>query len=179
MTILEGVLIKLTTGEGTNKRRGSDTDDHLYLGIHGENSGGIEFAIHSERIDNFEKGTTNYYAGLVPNSIRDNEDWNACFVTAQVQQRLLFKSMLIDQGQIDTVYLRKNGTPGGKDDDAYKVKSIEVQLIGFSENQRRTFTRTYSFVAGGGESDGLYLSNETGLKVWLQAGGIPNELDKD
>jgi hypothetical protein len=174
MTILQGVTITLETGDDTNRRRGSSTDNHLYLGVHGGKSGGIEFAIHAadRKFDDFEKGTTKYYAGLVPRSFHDNPDYKVCYVTAQVQQRLLFSSMNIDAHLIDTVYLRKNGDLTHADDDAYKLKSIEVDLWYLNKDTERVHRKTFSFQAGGGEPDGLYLGNENGLKVWLQAGGL-------
>lgn len=177
MKHITGVLIELETGKDDGPRKNSETDDHLYLGFHGGQSGGIEFALWSEGIDNFEKGTTKYFAGIVDDAFHQNSDWHECAVTGIYPHKALFENLRLNAQDINTVYLRKNGYPGHDTDDEYKIKSINVQFVYRNTDTDGWYNIHWNYLAEtpppnnqGYETDGWYLSNETGHTLFLNKG---------
>jgi hypothetical protein len=153
MGILKGITIDLTTDA---RRRGSGTDDHLYLGIHGPNIGGFEFAIYSAQINNFEpNGSGQYYVGDIPDGVGGLNRVS----TVDGTGNLNIAAAQLDLNLIDRVYIRKNSRPGHNADDAWSFRSVYVNLYGDELAQERRFITKQSLT---------YLGNEFGQQVWLK-----------
>lgn len=170
MTYIKGVMITLETGEDTRDRKGSGTDDHLYIGIHGAKFGGMEFALWKRKFDDFETGVTNYWAGYVNADNRRNGTWVECeFASAPYSYDAVFEDLKLTPKDVEAVYLRKQSHPRHDDDDAYKLKSIKVSLVYESTDPKVDHTLPWHFQTIS-PKDGWYLSNQTGLRVYLKRG---------
>lgn len=153
MATLKGITISLTTDQ---RQRGSGTDDHLYLGIHGPNIGGLEFAIYSAQINNFEPGGPGgYFVGDIPDGAGGGGRISAVDGTG----KLNIAAADLDLNLIDRIYVRKNSRPGHSADDAWSFSSIYVNLYGDHVQQERRFSAKRSL---------QFLGNEFGQQIWLK-----------
>lgn len=148
MADIKGMFVSLKT----DSSRHSGTDDHIYVGVFGT-GGGSEFPLDVRGFNDFESGTVNYWFGDV---------WEGAILDGAKNPYEAFgkndpEGREIDLDGIDYVYLRKHSHSGGDDDDAWKMDEVEVRLYGSGAPDKRTFRKTGD----------IWLSNETGLQVWL------------
>lgn len=142
MSKLTGIFVSLTTAAGP----GSETDQHVYLGVVGT-VGGREFALAVDDIDDFARGS------LLTYSIGPAADMFGGHKPATADA--LLGKMTICLPNVTHVYLRKQGDATPEGDDAWRLASAFVYLIS------PTLTRV--FVSSGP----ALLANEAGLQVWL------------
>jgi len=146
MANIKGMVVVLKTKTGSY----TGTDNHIYVGLGGK-QGGSEFPLDVRGFDDFEAGTVRYWLGDV---------WDG---TALSGARNPYSSSTwndpekryIDLERVDYVYLRKQSYT--KDDDKWKMDSVEVTLYGPSPT-KRSFHKTGD----------IWLANEYGLQVYLK-----------
>ncbi len=150
MSQLRGMLVELST----SAIPGAGTDQHIYIGVQGT-GGGREFPLANARIDDFEEGDTiRYWLGEV---------WDGTLLDGAVPPDMSTglsanapKAFSIDLDKVNSVYIRKQGQPGHKSDDAYRFDAVEVTLYGHYPIRRSWST-----------NNSLWLGNEFGLTAWL------------
>ncbi|MBI4262735.1 MAG: hypothetical protein HY657_00005 [Acidobacteria bacterium] len=150
MSHLRGMVVQLKT----KAQSGAGTDDHLYIGVVGS-GGGREFPLDVRDFNDFESGSdVKYWFGTV---------WDG---TALAGARKPNRSDPGDRNDpawhnvalkdVQTVYLRKQGSRSTDGDDAYKLDKVEVTLFGASPEKRIFST-----------GEDIWLGNEYGHQAWL------------
>ena len=153
MSLLKGIGVTLRTATDEPSDP-AGTDDHLYIGLIGT-SGGREFPLDAEDHEDFETGSMRKYSlGKTINFVDPNTSFPRESEEGGVNDPGF---MPIIMEQVFFVYLRKQDSEG--EDDAYRVRNLDVVLYGDQEN-----TRTYHLNLRG---QGPWLSTVNGQVVYL------------
>ena len=152
MSHLRGMKVRLITHSDAN----SGTDDHIYIGVVGSR-GGREFPLATANFNDFETGSDVTY---VLGTIFDAEPPGAKHPEKSTRGGDNDpQGFRIDLGDVDYVYIRKQGDRSGGDDDAYQLDFVRVELYAreVDNPSKRTFRA----------SNNLWFGNEFGHQAWL------------
>jgi hypothetical protein len=153
MSHLLGMVVTLTTASGGLNL---GTDDHIYIGVVGTD-GGREFPLDTVGFNDWEAGTTiTYVLGSVWAAVPANHKEPKYSQPGERNDPAVFRTEL---GNVDHVYIRKQGDRTKDGDDAYTFTFIEVKLYAgqFFAPNLRTFSTSYE----------LRLGNQFGHQAWL------------
>lgn len=152
MSHIRGIRVRLRT----DSEAGSDTDDHIYIGVAGT-GGGREFPLATAAIDDFERGAdVTYVLGTIFEPAPPGAQHPDNSAPGQRNDPARFRIELAD---VDYVYIRKQGDRSHDGDDAYQLNSVRVELYArpFDPVSKRTFNAF----------DDLWFGNEFGHQAWL------------
>ena len=141
----------------------ANTGDPIYVGVYGS-SGGREFALMNENKDQdfgrgknvlYEFGLAGYYDVTLP--IDDIRPKTRAYRSDQNENN--DPGLLdIDVGQVQNVYVRKQGNRSDDDDNGWLFSFITVYLFGVNFDVRPFNHR----------GQGFWLANENGNQLWLR-----------
>lgn len=156
MSHIRGMQVYLSTHDDAD----SGTDDQLYVGVWGTDSG-REFPLASAAIDDFETSTTvSYLLGDVPDDAVLSGAVRADRSTPGAANDP--EPLDIELNSVQHVYLKKAAYGSGAgDDNAYKLRYVWVGLYGLRQTPDRTF-----YLAP--PAEGLWFGNEHGHQAWLK-----------
>jgi PLAT/LH2 domain len=159
MSELTGIKVTLTTAADED----AGTDDHLYIGVIGS-GGGREFPLDDPDQDDFELEPPVTYKLGAP-----WEPINVSFLRFPRQSKPGQVNdpafMPLELELVYGVYVRKQGDNTTEDDDAYRLRDLEVVLYGPAAPLKRTFRLRV-------RNEGPWLANENGHVVYLaEVGG--------
>jgi hypothetical protein len=146
MSHLRGILVELDTDSGT--------DDQIYVGVVGR-GGGREFPLATANFNDFEPGLATYLLGAIWQVAPANVKHPDMSLVGERNDPEVFR---IELGEVDYVYIRKEGDPTASDD-AYKFDSVEVKL--YAAQGDTPNLRTFS------TNSDLWLGNEFGHQAWI------------
>lgn len=152
MTHVRGIKVTLETHSDAD----SGTNDMIYIGVVGS-GGGREFPLASPEINDFETGTDiTYVLGTIHESVPSGSQVPVFAAPGQQNDPAGFRMELSD---VDHVYIRKQGDRSFREDNAYQLDSVVVELYArqIDTPDKRTFRA----------SNNLWLGNEFGAQAWL------------